>query len=81
MKKVVRLNESELVQLIKIFIYATCKDDFMSKIFDNNNNFLKRNKIDDVKGFEKEMKRYKKGDVVMFRILRSDTYLYLTLEL
>jgi len=42
---------------------------------------VKRNKIDDVKGFEKEMKRYKKGDVVMFRILRSDTYLYLTLEL
>ena len=42
---------------------------------------VKRNKIEDVKSFEKEMKRYKKGDVVMLRILRSDTYLYLTLEM
>ena len=42
---------------------------------------VKRNKVDDVKSFEKEMKRYKKGEVVMLRILRSDTYLYLTLEM
>lgn len=42
---------------------------------------IKKKKVEDTATFESEMKRYKKGDVVMLRILRRNTYLYLPLEL
>lgn len=42
---------------------------------------VQKKKVEDVDSFESQMKRYKKGDVVMMRILRRNTYLYLPLEL